>query len=102
MVEELKKCYAEAREQMDQAIDHLETELQKIRAGKANVSMVNGIMVDAYGSQMPLNQVATVSTPDARTIAIQPWDKAVMAEIEKAIMGANIGLTPQNDGSLYD
>lgn len=88
----------EAGENMQKAIQHLEDEMASVRAGRANPSLVANIQVDAYGSMMPLNQTANVSTPDARTIMIKPWDKGVLPEIETAIMKSNIGLTPQNDG----
>ena len=95
---EMKIFVDKAKEMMDKTIEHLEQELSKVRAGKANSSLVSGIMVEAYGVQQPMNQVANVSTPDAKTISIKPWDKSNLEEIEKAIHGANIGLTPQNDG----
>lgn len=85
---------------MQKAIGHLEAELIKIRAGKANPQMVEGIMVDYYGSPMPVNQVSNVSVMDARTLSIQPWEKNMLQPIEKAILAANIGITPQNDGNL--
>lgn len=85
---------------MKKAIDHLEVELSKIRAGKANPQIVDGIMVDYYGNPTPINQVANVSVPDARTVSIQPWEKNMLAPIERAIMAANIGITPQNDGNF--
>lgn len=85
-------------DQMQKVISHLETELIKIRAGKANPQMLEGIMVDYYGSATPINQVANVSVTDARTITLQPWEKAMIAPIEKALMQANLGVTPQNDG----
>jgi ribosome recycling factor len=83
---------------MGSAIDHLETELLKIRAGKANPVMLSSVMVDYYGTPTPLSQVANVSTPDARTLSIQPWEKALVPEIEKAIMNANLGFNPMNNG----
>ena len=83
---------------MNKAISHLESELTKIRAGKANPGMLEGIMVDYYGNPTPLNQVANVSILDARTISLQPWEKSMLQAIEKGIMAANIGITPQNDG----
>lgn len=89
-----------ADDHMKKAIDYLEAELVKIRAGKANPQMVDGITVDYYGSPMPLNQVSNVSVMDARTISIQPWEKNMLQPIEKAIMQANIGITPQNDGNI--
>lgn len=88
----------EARQSMNKALAHLEDELTKIRAGKANPSMLDGIMVEYYGTATPLNQVANVSTPDAKTIAIKPWEKKMLIDIEKAIFASNIGLTPVNDG----
>jgi ribosome recycling factor len=83
---------------MNKAILHLESELTKIRAGKANPGMLEGIMVDYYGNPTPLNQVANISIMDARTISLQPWEKTMLQPIEKGIMAANIGITPQNDG----
>ncbi|MCB0539017.1 MAG: ribosome recycling factor [Bacteroidetes bacterium] len=100
MEEELELMYLEARESMDKALDHLRKELIKIRAGKANPAMLSNIMVDAYGVQSPLNQLANVNTPDARTLSIQPFDKSILSDIEKGILAANIGLTPQNDGEF--
>jgi ribosome recycling factor len=85
---------------MDKSIEHLTKELTKIRAGKANPSMLNSVMVEAYGVQSPLNQLASITTPDARTLAIQPFDKSTLQDIEKGILQANIGLTPQNDGEF--
>lgn len=87
-------------EQMKDAITHLISELGKIRAGKADPTMLKGIKVDYYGNPTPLNQVANVSTPDARTIAIQPWDKSTIPLIEKAILNANIGFNPDNNGEV--
>lgn len=83
---------------MNKAIAHLESELTKIRAGKANPGMLEGIMVDYYGNPTPLNQVANISVLDARTISLQPWEKSMLQPIERGIMAANIGITPQNDG----
>jgi ribosome recycling factor len=83
---------------MNKAIAHLELELSKIRAGKASPSMLDGIMVDYYGNPTPMSQVANISVLDARTISIQPWEKTMIQPIEKGIMAANIGITPQNDG----
>lgn len=90
--------YDMCRESMQKSIDHMIAELTKVRAGKANTSMISGIMVDYYGSETPINQVANLNTPDARTITIQPWEKSMLDPIEKAIYAANIGLTPQNNG----
>ena len=89
-----------AGESMKKAISHLETELTKIRAGKANPQMLDGIMVDYYGNPTPLNQISNVSTLDARTLSIQPWEKNMLQPIERAIIAANIGINPQNDGNL--
>lgn len=97
---DVKKALDETRSAMNKAMEHFEYELSKIRAGKANAGMLDGIEVDAYGSKSPLNSVGNISTPDARTISIQPWDPSMIQPIEKAIMQANIGLTPQNDGKL--
>ncbi|MFN8165112.1 MAG: ribosome recycling factor [Bacteroidia bacterium] len=93
------KVLGDAKSHMQKAIDHLEAELAKIRAGRANPSMLEGIHVDYYGTPTPLNQVASVTTPDARTLAIQPWEKSMIGPIEKAILAANLGFTPQNDGT---
>jgi ribosome recycling factor len=100
MSADLALIISDAEELMSKAINHLEQELAKIRAGKANPSMLDGIMVDYYGNPTPLNQVANVSTLDARTISIQPWEKSMLQHIEKGIMAANIGITPQNDGNI--
>lgn len=89
-----------AEDSMQKAINHLETELIKIRAGKANPQMFDGIVVDYYGSPMPINQVANISVMDARTLSIQPWEKNMLQPIERAIIAANMGVTPQNDGGL--
>jgi len=98
MNEEIEFIIDSAKEQMQNAIEHLVKELRTIRAGKATPSMLSNIMVDYYGSQTPLSQVANVSTPDARTLSIQPWEKQMLQEIEKAIMVANIGFNPMNNG----
>jgi ribosome recycling factor len=89
-----------AEDGMKKAINHLETELSKIRAGKANPQMLDGIMVDYYGSQTPIGQVGNISVMDARTLTIQPWEKNMLQPIEKAIIAANIGINPQNDGNI--
>src|SRR6478735_9275395 len=88
-----------AEDAMQKAINHLEAELTKIRAGKANPTMLDGISVDYYGNATPLNQVANITAPDARTISLQPWERNMLAPIEKAIIASNIGLNPQNDGT---
>lgn len=100
MQEEVDFVLDVCKEKMEAAIDHLEKELVHIRAGKANPAMLDGVLVEYYGSQTPLNQVSNVSTPDARTIAIQPWEKALIPEIEKSIMNANLGLNPDNNGEI--
>src|SRR5689334_25145502 len=88
-----------AEDSMKRAISHLEAELVKIRAGKANPQMLDGIMVDYYGSPTPLNQVGNISVMDVRTLSIQPWEKNMLQPIERAIIAANIGINPQNDGN---
>ncbi|MBI5373265.1 MAG: ribosome recycling factor [Sphingobacteriales bacterium] len=100
MSEELSSIRSGAEEHMKKAIGHLEAELIKIRAGKANPQMLDGIVVDYYGSPMPINQVANISVMDARTLSIQPWEKNMLQPIERAIIAANIGINPQNDGAL--
>ena len=100
MEDELELVYDSAKEQMDKALDHLEKALIKIRAGRANPSMLEGVRVDYYGSQSPLSQVSNISTPDARTLTVQPWEKSMMPEIEKAIIAANLGLNPMNNGEM--
>lgn len=97
-MEELELYIDEAKDLMTKAINHVGLELSKIRAGKANPSMLDGIMVNYYGAQSPLNQVSSMTTPDPRTIFIKPWEKSLIHEIEKAIRDANLGLNPQNDG----
>ena len=96
----IKKQLDEAKANMDKAIDHCESELTKIRAGKASVGMLDGIFIDYYGSATPMAQVAGITTPDARTLIIQPWEKNLLTPIERAIMEANIGMNPQNDGQV--
>ncbi|MDD2550079.1 MAG: ribosome recycling factor [Bacteroidales bacterium] len=98
MNDEVNFCIEEAKERMEKTISHLEGELRVIRAGKANPSMLSGIMVDYYGTMTPLKQVSNVGTLDARTINIQPWEKAMIEPIEKAILAANLGFNPQNNG----
>lgn len=100
MNEEINFIIDTTKESMAGAISHLEKELVNIRAGKASPSMVGSVMVDYYGSQTPLNQVANVNTPDARTISIQPWEKNMLQEIERAIMIANLGFNPMNNGEM--
>lgn len=96
----IKKQLTDAQATMDKAIAHCEAELTKIRAGKASAGMLDGIMVDYYGNPTPLTQVGSINTPDARTLIIQPWEKALLTPIERAIMEANIGINPQNDGTI--
>lgn len=100
MSESLKSIVSNAEAIMKKAINHLESELVKIRAGKANPQIVDGIQVEYYGNLTPLNQIANISVMDSRTLAIQPWEKNMIQPIEKAIMVANIGITPQNDGTM--
>lgn len=100
MAEDILSIRNGAEDHMKKAISHLETELVKIRAGKANPQMLDGIVVDYYGSPMPINQVANINVMDARTLSIQPWEKNMLQPIERAIIAANIGINPQNDGSL--
>lgn len=99
-MEEIDMVMDMAKESMSAAIEHLTKGLGKIRAGRASARMLDGVYVDYYGSQTPLNQVSNINTPDARTISIQPWEKAMLEPIEKAIMVANLGLNPQNNGEL--
>ena len=88
----------EATSRMQKAVDHLDEELLNIRAGKASVNVLNGVMVEYYGSQVPVSGAASVTVPDAKTVLIQPWDKNLIRVIEKAIIDSNIGLTPSNNG----
>ena len=97
-MEELELYLEDAKSRMNKALVHVGQELGKIRAGKANPSMLDGILVSYYGTTTPLNQVSSLTTPDARTIFIKPWEKGMIPEIEKAILVANLGLNPQNDG----
>ncbi len=100
MSEDLEILREEAEEKMNNAISHLSRELTKFRAGKANPQMVDGVMVEYYGTMAPLSQVSNINTPDPRTIVIQPWEKSMLGVIEKAILAANLGFNPQNDGSV--
>ena len=97
---DVKVTLAEAEEKMEEAVMYLDEALAHIRAGKANVKILDGIRVDSYGSLGPLNNVASVNTPDARTIAIKPWDKSMFRAIEKAIMDSDVGITPDNNGEI--
>ncbi|HEV9036558.1 MAG TPA: ribosome recycling factor [Puia sp.] len=100
MSDDLELILEVARDSMKKALNHLESELVKIRAGKASPSMLEGLTVDYYGSPTVLNQVANISAMDARTLTIQPWEKNMLQPIERAIINANLGVTPQNDGNI--
>lgn len=100
MDEEVKFVLDSAKESMDGSISHLEKAFIKIRAGKASPVMLSSVMVDYYGSQTPLSQVSNINTPDARTISVQPWEKNLLGEIETAIMNANLGFNPMNNGEM--
>lgn len=97
---DIKTILESAKSQMEKTISHLESELAKIRAGKANPSMLDNIFVDYYGAKTTLGNVASVNTQDSRTILVQPWEKSMLTPIEKAIQAANLGFNPQNDGIL--
>jgi ribosome recycling factor len=99
MSADISNIVSTAEDHMKKAITHLETELTKIRAGKANPQILDGIVVDYYGSPTPINQVGNISVMDARTLSIQPWEKNMLQPIERAIIAANIGINPQNDGN---
>ena len=95
-----KEILSDAEERMEEAVMYLEDALSHIRAGKANVKLLDGIRVDNYGSMVPINQCAAVTTPDARTIAIKPWDKSMFKVIEKAIINSDLGIMPENNGEI--
>lgn len=97
---ELKSMIAQAGESMSKAVDHLEEQLGRVRAGKASPKILDGIMVEYYGSLVPLNQVGTVTVPDAKSIVITPWEKSVIRDIERAIINSPLGITPENNGEL--
>ena len=97
---DVKATLKETEERMEMAAMYLEDQLSHVRAGRANVAILDGIRVSSYGSMVPLNQVANVSTPDPRTIAIRPWDKKMIKDIEKAIMDSDVGITPENNGEI--
>lgn len=99
-MEEIELFLDEAKELMQKAVDHTAAELVKIRAGKAMPNLLDGIMVQYYGSPTPLNQVSSVTTPDARTLAIKPFERNLISEIEKAIINSDLGLAPQNNGEI--
>lgn len=100
MSEELHQQVKDANSSMEKAISHLESELVKIRAGRANPQMFDGLVVDYYGSPTAIAQVANISVADARTLTIQPWEKNMLQPIERSIIAANLGVTPQNDGAI--
>ncbi len=100
MSDETEKIQADTEASMRKAINHLEVELTKIRAGKANPTMLDGIMADYYGTPTPISQIGNIAVMDARTLTIQPWEKNMLQPIEKAIMASNIGINPQNDGNI--
>lgn len=93
-------AFEEGRESMDHAIEHLRSELSKVRTGKASTSLVSGLIIDYFGVPTPIAQAANLATPDSRTISIQPWDKKILPNIERAIFEANLGITPMNDGEF--
>ena len=97
---DVKETLKKSEERMEMAAMYLEDELNRIRAGRANVAILDGVKVESYGSKVPLNQVANVSVPDPRTIAIRPWDKKQIRDIEKAIMDSDVGITPENNGEI--
>ena len=98
---DVKETLNEAEERMEMAAMYLDEQLQRIRAGRANVAILDGVRVSSYGSMVPLNQVASVTVPDPRTIAIKPWDKKAIRDIEKAIMDSDVGITPENYASIF-
>ena len=98
MITRAKEILASAKEKMSNAVNHLDEELKTYRAGKANPMVFNNVMVDYYGSPTPIPQVASVTTPDAKTLMLQPWEKKMIGPIEKAIIDANLGFTPSNNG----
>ena len=100
MADDLNSIIDHSVESMDKAIAHLEVELVKVRAGKAHPNIVDGLVVDYYGTPTPINQVGNISVADARTLTIQPWEKNMLQPIERSIIAANIGITPQNDGNM--
>lgn len=100
MNEDLQLILEDAKEQMEKAIVHLEGELAKVRAGRANPAMLENVMVDYYGNRTPLRHTANINSQDAKTLVIQPWEPGMLEAIEKSIMAANLGLTPQNDGKI--
>ncbi len=100
MTDDLILIIEDSKVSMKKAIEHLEAELVKIRAGKANPVMLDGLMADYYGSPTPINQLANISAMDVRTLSVQPWEKNMLQPIERAIIAANLGINPQNDGNI--
>ncbi len=100
MNEDLKEILADCEETMAKAIEHMKKELGRIRTGRANLTILDGVRVEYYGSSTPLNQVAALTVADARLITIKPWDKGLLTPIEKALVASDLGLTPNNDGEL--
>lgn|SRR5574343_196946 len=100
MIEDLQMIYDEFKASNQKSLTHLDSELLKVRAGKATPSMLNGVMVDYYGSPTPIQQVANVGTADARTITVQPWERTMLNEIAKGIINSNLGFAPQNNGEM--
>lgn len=97
---DVKLTLSQAEERMEMAVMYLDEQLQRIRAGRANAAILDNVRVSSYGSLVPLNQVATVTIPDPRTIAIKPWDRKSIRDIEKALMDSDVGITPENNGEL--
>ena len=97
---DVKQCLNDSEKRMKSSVKHLEETLSRIRAGKANVEILDEVRVESYGTMMPLNQVSAITTPDARTIAIKPWDKSMFKVIEKAIINSNVGIMPDNNGEV--
>ena len=97
---QLKDLIAQASAQMEKTVEHLEEALARVRAGKANVKILDGIMVEYYGSLVPLTQVGTVTVPDAKSIVITPWEKGIIRDIERAIINSPLGITPENNGEV--
>lgn len=99
-MEEIQLFIEDAKEMMQKAVDHTASELLKIRAGKAMPNILDGLMVNYYGAPTPINQVSSITTPDARTLSIKPWERNLISEIEKAIINSDLGLAPQNNGEI--
>ncbi len=100
MLDECQLIYDDLKDGMERSLVHLKKEFQKIRAGKASPDMLDGVMVDYYGTITPIGQTANITTPDPRQIIVQPWDKSILSTIEKAIMAANLGFNPRNEGEV--